>query len=218
MKKIKQNQHLNMALFVMIVFSVLALILCLILSFIHLHWTKNGIQSLATYKNDQVTYFSAEDMDFLTVEAPFKSASLEGTKFIIYYNKNNTTSCYIPEQIKLGLVIGICSVAFIIASLALHLIIKKRTEESIEIIMNGQSLISDISEIEIVEDSNDVKYVILHSKYIDPFDQKEYFFKSPKIRDKYLINNPKSSGTVQIHFLKEDPTKYVVTAYKYEEN
>ena len=54
-------------------------------------------------------------------------------------------------------------------------------EESIEIIMNGQSLISDISEIEIVEDSNDVKYAILHSKYIDPFDQKEYFFKSPKV-------------------------------------
>lgn len=218
MKKIKQNQHLYTAFYVMIVFSVLALILCLVLSFIHLHWTKNGIQSLATYKNDQVTYFSAEDMDFITVEAPYQSASLEGTKFIIYYNQNNTTSCYIPEQIKLGLIIGICSVVFIIASLSLHLIIKKRTEQSIEIIMNGQSLISDINEIEIVEDSNDVKYVVLHSKYIDPFDQKEYSFTSPKIRDKHLINNPKLSGTVQIHFLKEDPTKYVVTAYQYDEN
>lgn len=217
MKKIKQNQHLNMALFAMIIFSVLALILCLILSFIHLHWTKTGIQSLATYKNDQVTYFSAEDMDFITVEAPYKSTSLEGTKLIIYYNKNNTSSCYIPKQITLGLIVGICSVIFIIASLGLHLVIKKRTEESIEIIMNGQSLISDIVEIEIVEDSNDTKYVVLHSKYVDPFDQKEYLFESPKIKDKYLINNPKTSGTVQVHFLKEDPTKYVVTAYQYDE-
>lgn len=218
MKKIKQNQHLNMALFASIIFSVLTLIVCLVLSFIHLHWTKNGIQSLATYKNDQVTYFSAEDMDFLTVEAPYKSTSLEGTKFIIYYNKNNTTSCYIPAQIKLGLVIGICSVAFILASLGLHLVIKKRTEESIEIIMNGQSLISDIIEIEIVEDSNDKQYAVLHAKYVDPVDQKEYLFESPKIKDKYLIENTKTTGTVQVHFLKEDPTKYVVTAYQYDEN
>lgn len=218
MKKIKQNQHLNMALFASIILSVLTLIVCLILSFIHLHWTKNGIQSLATYENDQVTYFSAEDMDFLTVDAPYQSSSLEGKKFIIYYNKNNSTLCYIPEQIKIGLIVGIFSIGFIAVSLTLHFIIKKRTEESIEIIMNGQSLISDIIEIEIVEDSNDVKYAVLHAKYTNPIDQKEYFFESPKIKDKHLINNSNISGTVQVHFLKEDPTKYVVTAYQYDEN
>ena len=99
MKKIKQNQNLYLALFASIILSVLALILCLVLTFIHLNWTKNGIKSLATYENDQVTYFSAEDMDFITVEAPYKSASYEGTKFIIYYNKNNTSSCYMTDQI-----------------------------------------------------------------------------------------------------------------------
>jgi hypothetical protein len=84
--------------------------------------------------------------------------------------------------------------------------------------MNGQSTICDILEIEIIEDSNNVEYAVIHAKYSDPLTNKEYSFESQKIKDKDLIKEPTVTGTVQVHFLKENPEQYVITAYQINKN
>lgn len=218
MKKIKQNRHLNIALIGLIIWSIMAFIGCPTLCLIHMRWVNNGIQITGSYENDYVTYFSATDMDYITVEAPYQSELLEGKKVIIYYNANDPQSCYIYDQIKLGLAFGILSFVFVIGALTIHLIIRRRTIIYTEIIMNGQSTICDISEIEIIEDSNNVEYAIIHAKYSDPLTNKEYSFESQKIKDKDLIKEPNVTGTVQVHFLKENPEQYVITAYQINQN
>ena len=125
MKKIKQNHHLNIAMIVLIALSVLMFILCITLCFVHLHWTKNGIQISGYYKNDNITYFSATNKEYLTVEAPYKSALLEGKKVLVYYDANNPQSCYIYDQIKLGLALGIISFVFILGALAINIFNRK---------------------------------------------------------------------------------------------
>lgn len=218
MKKIKQNNHLNIAMILLIVCSSLAFIACITICIIHVRWTTNGIEITGDYKNGQVTYFTSVYKDYITVDAPYQSELLEGKKVLVYYNKNNPESCYIRDQIKLGLIFGIASLGCALGALGIHLIVRRRTTINIEIIKEGQSIICDISDIEIIEDSNNVEYAIIHATYNDPVSNQEYTFDSPKLRDKELINNPNLLGTVQVHFLKEDPTKYVVTAYQINEN
>ncbi len=218
MKKIKQNNHLNLAMILLIVCSSIAFIACITLCIIHMRWTNTGIEITGDYKNGQVTYFTSVYKDYITVDAPYKSELLEGRKILVYYNKNNPESCYIYDQIKLGLVIGVVSLGCAVGGLGLHLVIKRRNAINMEIIKEGQSVICNISDIEIIEDSKNVEYAIIHSTYRDQISNQEYTFDSPKIKDKILIENPNVLGTVQVHFLKEDPTKYVVTAYQINEN
>lgn len=217
MKRIKQNYQLNIAMIALMIMSVIMLFVSVVLCIVHVKWSNTGIQSLGYYENGQIRYYSAHDLDYITVESPYQSDLLEGDYVIVYYDPNNTSSCYVVEQAKLALAFGIVSFVMIGVSLTLNILVRKKTGLQNEIIKNGQNVKAEIYEVEIVEDDDFNKFAIIKAKYIDTFNNQEYYFESSEIKDKLLTKNPNLKGTAEICFLKEQPDKYVFVGYHINE-
>lgn len=216
MIKIKQNLSLKIVRTVFLLMGLVWIIIGSVFLLIHINRTTSFTKSTAYYYNGRLTYQVIEQGYFEQVESPYEDDALESTYITIYYDPANPTKCYVENQIDLIYTFDGMGLCFVIVSCVISFIILRRTRIQTNIIMNGQTVTAEIKNVEIKKDSNNNKYIILHTTFLDPFTGIEYSFDSPNIRDKELFKNQNVEGTAIVHFLRKDPKQYVMSAYEYK--